>query len=155
MAPVSSALISSPVRRVERDVLGDLAFPAIAVGEQTLLVVVEFLAGLGGELEIRTFHDGIDRARLLAQAAIDAFHHVDVVAGGSPGAVVAARSGLDGDGQGRANGLAQFAGDAALLAVRIAAQGMLAPGAPREPPLFEWIGGRPPALEEARHRPPC
>src|SRR5262249_2207199 len=38
---------SSPVRRVERDVLGDLAFPAVAVRKETLLVVVEFLAGLG------------------------------------------------------------------------------------------------------------
>src|SRR6266436_5515453 len=144
--------ISSPVRRVECEVLRDLALPAIAVGEQTLLVVVEFLARLSGEFEIRAFHDGVDRAGLLAQAAIDAFHHVDVVAGGSPGAVVAARSGLDRDGQGRANGLAQFAGDAALLAIRIAAQRMLAAEARRERPLFERIVERRLALEEVAHR---
>src|SRR5712692_5052771 len=121
MAPISLPLISSPVRRVECEVLRDRAFPAIAVGEQTLLVVVEFLARLGGEFEIRAFHDGIDRAGLLAQAAIDAFHHVDVIAGGAPRAVIAPRTGLDGDGLGRADRLAQFARDAALLAVRIAA----------------------------------
>jgi hypothetical protein len=37
-------LISSPIGRVERDILGDLALPAVAVREQAFLVVVEFLA---------------------------------------------------------------------------------------------------------------
>src|SRR5215468_2680061 len=97
---------ASPVGRVERDVLGDLPLPAVAVREQALLVVVELLARLGGELEVGTFDDGVDRTRLLAKAAIDALHHVDVVTGGAAGAVVAARSGLDGDGLSRADRLA-------------------------------------------------
>src|ERR1700732_4876705 len=139
MAPVQSSLMPSPVGRVERDVLRDLALPAVAVGEQALLVVVELLARLGGEFEIRPFHDGVDRTGFLAQAAIDALHHVDVVAGGAPGAVIAARPGLDGDGLGRADRLAQLAGDAALLAVRIAAQRMLAAKARRNRRLIEWI----------------
>src|SRR3954462_9333573 len=77
-----------PVRRVERDVLGDLAFPAVAVREQALLVVIELLARLGRELEVRPLDDGIHRARFLAQPAIDAFDHVDVVARGAARAVV-------------------------------------------------------------------
>src|SRR5882672_10545728 len=113
---------ASPVRRIEREILGDLPLPAVAVREQALLVVVELLAGLGRELEIRAFDDGVDRAGLLAHAAIDALHHVDVVARGAARAVVAARAGLDGDRLRRADRLAQLAGNAALLAVRITAQ---------------------------------
>src|SRR5688572_4831864 len=66
----------SAVRRVEREVLGDLALPAVAVREQPLLVVVKLLARLGGELEVGPLDNGIDRAGLLAEAAIDALHHV-------------------------------------------------------------------------------
>src|SRR6476469_1138814 len=51
---------NSPIRRVERDVGGYLALPAVAVGEQALLVVIELLARLGGEFEVRPLHDGID-----------------------------------------------------------------------------------------------
>src|SRR6266545_5635197 len=141
----------SPIRRVERHVLGDLAFPAVAVGQQPLLVEIELLAGLGGELEVRAFDDGVDRAGLLAEPAIDALDHVDVVAGGAAGAVVAARPGLDGDRLRRADRLAQLAGDAALLAVRIAAQRMLATEARRDRPLLERIVQRRLRLEEIAH----
>src|ERR1700722_10070330 len=144
--------VTSPVRRIERDVLRDLALPAVAVRKQALLVVVELLAGLGGELEIRPFDDGIDRAGLLTQPAIDALHHVDVVAGGAPGAVVAARARLDGDRLGRADRLAQLAGDAALLAVRITAQRVLAAEAGRDRPLLEGIVQGRLRLEEVAHR---
>src|SRR4051795_5406510 len=88
---------ASPVRRVLFDGSGNLALPTVAIGEQPGLVIVEFLARLGRELKVRAFDDGIDRAGFLAEAAIDAFHHVDVVANGSAGAVVAARPGLDGN----------------------------------------------------------
>src|ERR1700712_2042657 len=118
--------LTSPVRRVEFDRFRNLALPAVAVGEKLRLVIIEFLARLGREFEIRSLDDGIDRAGLLAQPAIDALHHVDVVAHGAAGAVIAARTGLDGDRLRRADRLAQLAGDAALFAVRIAAQHMLA-----------------------------
>src|SRR5215469_8864889 len=143
---------ASPVRRVERQVLGDRALPAVAVREQPLLVVVELLARLGRELEIRSLDDGIDRTGFLAQAAVDALHHVNVVAGGTPGAVVAARPGLDGDRLGRADRLAQLAGDAAFLAVRIAAQRMLAAEARRERSLLERIVESRLRLEEIAYR---
>src|SRR5215470_8708556 len=126
---------ASPVRRVERQVLGDRALPAVAVREQALLVVVELLARLGRKLEIRPLDDGIDRTGLLAQPAIDAFHHVDVVAGGATRAVVATRARLDGDRLGGADRLAQLAGNAALLAVGIAPQCVLAAEPRRDRPL--------------------
>src|SRR5688572_24235021 len=144
-------IIGSPVRRVERDVLRDLALPAVAIREQPFLVVVELLARLGGECEVRACDNGIDRARLLAQAAIDALHHVDVVARGAPRAVIAARPGFDGDGLRRADRRAQLAGDAALFAVRIAAQRVLATKARRDRVLLERIVDGGLAREEVAH----
>src|SRR5712691_3844292 len=129
----------SPVLGVEFDRLGDLALPAVAVGQQPLLVVVELLARLGGELEVGALDDGVNRAGLLAQPAVDALHHVDVVAGGAAGAVVAARARLDGDRLRRADRLAQLAGDATLLAIGIATERMLAAEARAELALFEGI----------------
>src|SRR5579872_2728109 len=76
----------SPVGRVQREVLRDLCLPAVAVREQLVLVVEELLAGLGREFEIRSFHDGVDRAGLLAEAAVDALGHVDVVPRSAPAA---------------------------------------------------------------------
>src|SRR4249920_3084374 len=104
----------SPIRRIERDILGDLALPAVTVRKQPLLVEVKLLARLGGELEVRPFHDGVDRAGLLAKPAIDAFDHIDVIARGAARAVVSAWPGLDRNGLCRADRLAQLAGDAAF-----------------------------------------
>src|SRR4029078_6888375 len=141
----------SPIRRIERAVLGDLALPAVAVGKQALLVEVELLARLGGELKVRAFDDGVHRAGLLAKAAVDAFDHVDVVARGAAGARGAARSGLYRDGLRRADRLAEFTGDAAFLAVGIAAQCVLAAQARRNRPLPQPIVERGLRLEEVTH----
>ena len=127
------------VGRVQLQILGDFPLPTVPVQKQAFLVVVELLAGLHRELDIRPLDDRVDRAGLLAEAAIDAFGHVDVVARRAAGAVVAARTGLDGDGLGRADRLAQLAGDAALLAGRVAAQGVLAAEAWRDGALLEWV----------------
>src|ERR1700686_857381 len=118
--------LASPVRRIEFDRSRNLALPAVAIGEQFRLVIIEFLAGLGREFEIRALDDGIDRTGLLAQPGIDGFHHIDVVAHGAAGAVIAARAGLDGDRLRGADRLAQFAGDAALFPIGITPQRMLA-----------------------------
>src|SRR6185437_12558596 len=115
----------SPVRRVEREVLRDLALPAVAIREQLFLVVVELFPRLGRKFEIRPFDDRVDRAGFLAETAINALHHVDVVARRPPRAVVPARTRFDSDGLRRANRLAQLAGDAALFAVRVAPERML------------------------------
>src|SRR5262249_28943253 len=117
---------ASPVRRVERDVAGDLALPAVAVREQALRVEVKLLARLGGELEVRPFDDGVDRAGFLAKPRGVAFAHRGVGARGAALAVFAARPRLDGDRLRRTDRLAEFAGDTALLAVGIAAQRVLA-----------------------------
>src|SRR5439155_22595498 len=103
----------------------DLGLPAITVRQQLLLVKEQFLVRLGRELEIRPLDDRIDRTGLLAIAAIDALRHVDVVARRAAAAVLA-RLGLDRDRQRRADRLAQLAGNAALLAVGVAAQHVLA-----------------------------
>src|SRR5262245_29004824 len=144
-------IIGSPVGCVERDVLGNLALPAVAVRKQALLVVVELLAGLGRELEVWPFDDGVNRAGLLAEAAVDALHHVDVVTRGAAGAVIPPRAGLDGNRLRRADRLAQLTGDAALLAVRIPAQRMFAAEARRDRPLFERVVERGLGLEEIAH----
>jgi hypothetical protein len=157
MRPIGEAVMRrgltiADVGWVERQVLGDLALPAVAVRQEFVLVVVELFARLGRELEVRPLDDGVHRARLLAQPAIDAFHHVDIIAGGAPRAVGAARPRLDGDGLRRADRLAQLAGDAALLAVRIAAQRVLAAEARRDRALLERIVQRRLRFEEIAHR---
>src|SRR5690606_9907231 len=111
----------SAIARVELDALRNLTLPAVTVRKQARLVVVELLTCLGGELEVRPFDDGIDWTGLLAEAAVNALHHVDIVAGGASRAVIAARTGLDGDCLRRADGLAELAGNAALLPIGIAA----------------------------------
>src|SRR5262245_2212470 len=141
----------SPVWGVERDVFRDLAFPAVAVREQTLLVVIELLARLGREFEIRTFDDGINRASFLTEPAIDALYHVDVVTRRAARAIVAAGSRLDRDRLGRANCLAKLAGDAAFLPIRIASQGMLTAEPGRNGSLLERIIERRLRLEEVAH----
>src|SRR5206468_4600196 len=83
------------------------------------------LTRFGRELKVRPFDDRVHRARLGTEPAIDALHHVDVVAR-RPAAPVLARLGLDGDRQCRTHRLAQLARYAALLAIGIAAQRMLA-----------------------------
>jgi hypothetical protein len=137
--------------RVERDVLGDLALPAIAVREQALLVVIELLARLGGEFEIRAFDDGVDGAGFLAKATIDALHHIDIVARGSARSIIASRAGFNGDCLRWANCLAKLARDAAFLAVRITTQGMFATKAWRDRAFFERIIERRFRLEEVAH----
>ena len=53
-------------RHVELERSGDFPLPAIAIGEEMLLVVVEFLARLGRKFEVGPFHDGVDGTRFLA-----------------------------------------------------------------------------------------
>src|SRR5204863_4083228 len=69
-----------PIRRIGGKVRRQRALPFVAVLEKLRLVVDQLLAGLGREIHVRPLDDGIDRAGLLAQAAIDALGHVDVVA---------------------------------------------------------------------------
>jgi len=116
------------------------------------LAIIELLGCFGCELEVRSQDDGVNGTGLLAEAAVNAFHHIDVETSGPPRAVVAPRSRLDGDGLRRADRLAQLAGDAALLTVRIAPQRKLAAKAGGERPLLKRIVQRCLRLEEVAHR---
>src|SRR5581483_3805128 len=146
-------MVSSPVGRVGREVGGDLALPPVAVVEEFLLVEEQLLPALGGEFEVRPLDNRIDGAGLLAQPAVDALRHVDVVTRRAS-AAVGARLRLDGDRLRRADRLAQLAGDAALLAVGIAAQRMLAAEAGAEGALLIGIVDGNPRPEEIGEREP-
>jgi len=69
------------VGRIELEHFRDFALPPVAVREQALLIVIEFLACLGRELEVRPLDDSVHRAGLLAEAAVDALHDVNIIAG--------------------------------------------------------------------------
>ena len=73
--------------------------------------------------------------------AVDAFHHVDVVTRRAARAVVTGL-GLNRDGLSRADRFAQFAGDAALFAVRVATERVLATEPGRQRPLLKGIVDR-------------
>src|SRR6185312_10913227 len=105
------------VGRIERDIPRQLALPPVAVVEKFFLVVEQFFTRFPRKFEIWSLDDSIDRAGLLAKSAVDAFHHVDVVARRPPCAVVAAGAGFDGNRLCRADGFAELARDAALFAV--------------------------------------
>src|SRR4029077_17479092 len=94
----------------------------------------------------------VDRAGFLTEAAVDALHHIDVVAGCAPRTVVAPGARFDGDCLRWANRLAQLAGNAALISIRIAAQRMLATEAGRQWAPLEGVVQRLLWREEAAHR---
>ena len=85
-----------------------------------------------------TLNNGIDWAALLAESAVDALGHVDIIACGPP-ATVHALFGLDCDGLCRANGFAELASNATLLTGRVPSQGMFASEAGRNRALLEWV----------------
>src|SRR5487761_246210 len=111
----------SPVRRVRPLVGGDHGLVALPDGEQLVLAHDVLAPMLHVVLVDAGEHDGIDRAGLLAEAAVDALEEIDIIAGGAPRAVLG-YVGVDRDAHGRADRLAELAGDATLLAVGIAAQ---------------------------------
>src|SRR6187401_2506033 len=113
--------VMSAVARVLGAVGGDLRLELVADRQQHFLGVVEVAALLAVVLEHARLDDRVDRAALLAEAAEDALREVDVVAR-RPARAVVADVALDRDRQRRADRLAQLAGDAALLAVLVAAQ---------------------------------
>src|SRR5205814_1846612 len=87
----------SPIGRVESDILGDLPLPTVTVCKQPLLIEQQLFPRLRGKLEIWALYNGIDRTGLLAKPAVDAFDHVDVIAGSPARPIIAARPRLDGD----------------------------------------------------------
>lgn len=120
----------------------NLRLPLVSICQQLLLVVQKLLSCFSGILGIwsykrlvsgllrrsereHTLNNGIDRATLLAETAVNALGHVDVVSR-SPPATIHTLFSLDCDSLSWANGLAELAGNATLLASRITSQSMLA-----------------------------
>src|SRR5687768_16089411 len=120
---VSNIVIGYPlaVAGVFGPVAGDALLVAIAHREQHGLGVVEIPPLLAVVLEDARLDDRVHRAGLLAEAAENALHQVDVVARGAARAIFSLFA-FNVDGQRRADGLAKLAGDAALFAVRVAPQ---------------------------------
>ena len=140
----------SSVQTLRSQVLADLALPFISIREEFFLVVQQLLVRVRRVLKVGTLDNGIHGARLLAEPAVDALCHVDVVPSGTPAAVLALLR-LDGDGLRGADGLAQLASDAALLTRGVATQDVLAAETRAQRTLLErvvdlrdgrWVDGR-------------
>ena len=78
----------------------------------------------GRVLKVRSLNNCVDWASFLAESTEDALGHVDIILGRAAGAIWSGL-GLDCDGEGRAGGLAELAGNASLLASWVASEGML------------------------------
>src|SRR6185369_4096623 len=118
---VGSVFSRSAVLGVGRLGGRDHGLVAVTDGQQHVLGEVQVAALFAVVLQDRGLDDRIHRAAFLAETAEDAFRQVDVVAGGAARAVGALVR-FDRDRHCRAHGFAQLAGDAALLAVLVAAQ---------------------------------
>jgi hypothetical protein len=92
--------------------------------QRWVLSLVSIFPQMAGK-RLLTLYNGINRAALLAKTAVDALCHIDVVAR-SPPAAVHALLRLDCDGLRRADGLAQLASNAALLACGVPSESVFA-----------------------------
>jgi hypothetical protein len=80
---------------------------------------------LCGVFSVWWLDNSVNRTTLLAEAAVDALCHVEIVTSGSSTSVLTLL-GLNGNGLCRADGFTQLAGNASLFTGRVAAQGVLA-----------------------------
>ena len=69
------------------DVSGQLWLPSVTVSQEFLLVVKQFLMGHGSVFEVGSFDNGVNGTSSLAESAINAFGHVNIILGGSSGSV--------------------------------------------------------------------
>jgi hypothetical protein len=125
------------VWRVGADGGCELGLPLVSVGKKFLLVVQKLLSGLGSVLGVGRLNDGVDGARLLAETAVNALGHVDIVLGGSAGSISSLLS-LNGDGLGGANSLAELASNTSLFARGVSSESVLTTESGRDRALG-WI----------------
>ena len=92
----------------------------------------------GGVLEVWSLDDSIDWAGLLAETAENTLSHIDVVLGGSSGAIGSWLR-LDDDGKGWASSFAELASNASLLAGWVSSEGVLTSEHGREGTLLPWV----------------
>mmetsp|Transcript_5996 Transcript_5996/g.12035 ORF Transcript_5996/g.12035 Transcript_5996/m.12035 type:complete len:206 (+) Transcript_5996:69-686(+) len=119
-------------------VLGNLAFPLVAIAQKLFLIVQELLVRLSCVFIVGTLDNGIDGASFLAETAIDALGHVNIVPSGSTGSVFAFRN-LNGNGLRRASRFAQLAGNATFFPRRITSKSMLTAESRRKRSLLEGV----------------
>jgi hypothetical protein len=105
---------------------------------QRWVLAIVNLTAFASAVSKRTLHNGINGAALLAQSAVDALCHVDVVTCGPPAAVHALLS-LDRDSLRRADGLAELAGNATLFSCRVSSESVFTSEAGRDRALLEGV----------------
>ena len=117
---------------------GELWLPLVSIVDQLLLVVEEFLVEERRILKVRSFHNCIDGAGLLAETAENALGHVNVIFGG-PSRSVRPWFTFDGDRKGWTRRFTQFASNAAFFAGWVSAQSMLSSEHRRQRPLLPRV----------------
>ena len=103
----------------------DVFFVPVTHGQQHFLGEIKIAALFAVVFKNLGFDNGIGWAAFLAETAEDAFGQINVIARGAARAIFPP-GGLDSDGHRRTDSLAQFAGNAAFLAIFVTAQGMQA-----------------------------
>ena len=106
-----ACLINVPdILSSQADIAAEIIDPEATLHHQKLILAHDVLAaGFHVVLVYTRLDDGVYRARFLAEAAVNAFKQVDVIAGRPPGAVFV-HIGLDGNRERWAHGFAQLAG---------------------------------------------
>lgn len=130
--------MSLSVQVISVNIRGDFTLPLVSVVEELLLVVQQLFMCLGGELKVGAFHDCVYGTSFLAETAVNAFGHVNIVTGRSPRAVGTFLC-LDGDSLSRTDGFTQLASNAALLPAGVPAQCVLPAEAGAQGPLLKWV----------------
>ena len=126
------------VRRIRPHNSCELRLPLVAIGQQFLFVIQQLFSRLSSILGIRSLHNSVDGATLLAESTVDAFGHVDVVSS-RPSATVFAFLGFDCDSLSGADGFAELAGDATFFTGGIPPEGMFATEAWRYRAFLEGV----------------
>ena len=120
------------------EILGDGDFPFVPIAQQLFLVVEKLLVRLGSKFVIRTFYDSVYRACFLAKTAINAFGHIDIVAGRFPAPIFPLIC-FNSNGLRRANSFAQFAGNATFFATRVSTQSVFTAKSRAKWTLLKWL----------------
>eukprot|EP00307_Rebecca_sp_RCC1486_P010414 CAMPEP_0119413136 /NCGR_PEP_ID=MMETSP1335-20130426/5323_1 /TAXON_ID=259385 /ORGANISM="Chrysoculter rhomboideus, Strain RCC1486" /LENGTH=193 /DNA_ID=CAMNT_0007437915 /DNA_START=272 /DNA_END=854 /DNA_ORIENTATION=- len=116
----------------------NLCLPPVTVVQELVLVVEQLLVCLRRILVIRALNDRVDWTGLLAEAAEDAFGHVNVVACRASRAILTHLR-LNGDSLRRADGLTELASNAPFLACWVSPECVLATEARAQWPLLEGV----------------
>lgn len=130
-----------PVWRIRTRYRSQLRLPLVSIRQQLLLIVQQLLPCLSRILRIRSLHDRINRTAFLAEPAVYAFRHINVVPRG-PSRAVCTLLGFNCDGLRGTDGFAEFAGDAPFFPGRIPSKCVFATEAGRDWAFLEGVVDR-------------